>query len=85
MTPRPPGKIPALGRYKEGMSTPLRPDLMTPAERLDEIAEILAAGLLRLHTRKSSSLSRDPGESSLDCVAHLSGHANALEREGGLD
>ena len=29
------------------MSIPFHPDLMTPAERLDEIAEILAAGILR--------------------------------------
>ena len=29
------------------MFKPLHPDLMTPAERLDEIAEILAAGVLR--------------------------------------
>ena len=28
------------------MGKPLDPDLMTPAERLDEIAEILAAGIL---------------------------------------
>ena len=39
------------------MSNPLRPDLMTPAERLDEIAEILAAGLMRLRARQSSHLS----------------------------
>jgi hypothetical protein len=38
------------GPYKGGM-TPLRPDLMTPAERLDEIAEILAVGLLRRKPR----------------------------------
>jgi hypothetical protein len=33
------------------MPNPLRPDLMTPAERLDEIAEILAAGILRVRAR----------------------------------
>jgi hypothetical protein len=33
------------------MSKPLNPDLMTPAERLDEIAEILAAGILRVRAR----------------------------------
>jgi hypothetical protein len=58
---------------------------MTSAERLDEIAEILAAGLMRLKLRKSSGLSANAGESSLDCLAHQSGHANALERPGGLD
>ena len=30
------------------------PDLMTPAERLDEIAEILAAGILRVRARLSA-------------------------------
>ena len=67
------------------MSTPLRPDLMTPAERLDEVAEILAAGLLRLKANKSSGLSAYGGESSLDWTAHETGHANALKRPGGLD
>jgi hypothetical protein len=48
------------------MSTPLRPALMTPAERLDEIAEILAAGLMRLRAQQSSSLSAPHGDSFLD-------------------
>jgi hypothetical protein len=55
------------------------------AERLDELAEILAAGLLRLKANKSSGLSAATGESSLDCAARQSGHANALKRPGGLD
>jgi hypothetical protein len=54
-------------------------------ERLAEIAEILAAGLMRLKARKSSGLSTDAGESSLDCHAHQSGHANALKRPGGSE
>jgi hypothetical protein len=36
------------------MPNPLHPDLMTPAERLDEIAEILAAGILRVRSRLSA-------------------------------
>ena len=63
--------------------SPLKPDLMSPAERLDEVAEILAAGLTRLMSRQSTSLSADFGESSLDCPANQSGHANVLK--GGLD
>jgi hypothetical protein len=47
---------------------------MTAAERLDEIADILAAGLIRLRARKSSSLSRHRGESSLDFSPDQSGH-----------
>jgi hypothetical protein len=61
----------------------LKPDLMSAAERLDEIAEILAAGLMRLQTKQSSPQSADAGDSSLDCAAHQSGHANVLK--GGLE
>jgi hypothetical protein len=60
---------------------PLHPDLMTPAERLDEIGEILAAGLMRLRARKSSPLSRDRGESSLDFSPDQRGHARGRERK----
>jgi hypothetical protein len=67
------------------MSNALRPDLMDPAERLDEIAEILAAGLVRLNTRKSSGLSPRRGESSLDCAAHQSSHADRLTSDGGSE
>ena len=56
---------------------------MTAEERLDEVAEILAAGLSRLIARQSSPLSADSGESSLDCAGDQSGHANVLK--GGLD
>jgi hypothetical protein len=60
---------------------PLSPDQMSTAERHDEIAEILAAGLMRLRARKSSPLSRDHGESSLDFSADQRGHAPTRERE----
>jgi hypothetical protein len=56
----------------------LKPHLMTAAERLDEVAEILAAGLMRARARQSSPQSADRGESSLDCPGHQSGHANVL-------
>jgi hypothetical protein len=62
---------------------PLHPDRMTPDERLAEIAEILAAGLMRLNARKSSGLSAERGESSLDCAAHRSSHADGLTWHGG--
>ena len=60
---------------------PTNPAHLSPTERLDEIAEILAAGLMRLRARKSTPLSPDCGESSLDCPGHQSGHAdpNSLE------
>jgi hypothetical protein len=56
---------------------------LTAAERLKEVAEILAGGLMRLRARQSSNLSAHHGESSLDCVPYQSGDANALKREGG--
>jgi hypothetical protein len=65
------------------MSSPLYVHETSPAERLAEIADILAAGLTRLQARKSSSLSGNFGESSLDCPGHQSSHAdrNSLEAD----
>jgi hypothetical protein len=48
----------------------------TARERIAEIAEILAAGLMRLSARKSSPKSADFGESSVDFSPHQSGHAD---------
>ena len=67
------------------MHNGIDPARLSPAERLAEIAEILAAGLIRLKARKSSHLSADCGESSLDCAAHRSSHADALKTDGGPD
>jgi hypothetical protein len=61
---------------------PLHPNMLGPAERTDEIAEILAAGLMRLRSRKSSPFSACTRESSLDCTAHPSGHADVLSHGG---
>ena len=80
---QPLGKTERFGRYQADMSSALRPDLMSPDERLDEVAEILAAGLSRLRSRQSSALAADAGESSLDCAGDQSGHTNVLK--GGLD
>jgi hypothetical protein len=59
----------------------LHPNHLTVDERLAEVAKLLAAGLMRLRQRKSSSLSRDHGESLLDFSANQRGHAPARERE----
>lgn len=59
------------------------PGLFSSNERLSEIAEILAAGLMRLRTRQSSPLSPDVRASFLDCVADQSGHADVLMPHGG--
>lgn len=60
----------------------LKPNLMTAAERFDEIADILAAALMRARARQSSSLSADCGEGSLDCAGDQRGHANVLTDGG---
>jgi hypothetical protein len=51
---------------------------LSSAERISEVADILATGLQRLLARQSSRLPADFGEISLDCAAHQSGHL-ALE------
>jgi hypothetical protein len=45
-------------------------------DRIAEIGEILAAGLIRLRARQSSQLRSGTGESSLASVGHQSGHEN---------
>jgi hypothetical protein len=45
---------------RHARGNPLHPDLMTPAERLDEIAEILAAGILRARNKLRGEDRRDP-------------------------
>ena len=60
----------------------LKPEHMTASERLDEVAYILAGGLQRLHARQSSALPADSGDSSLDCAADQSGHANSKTENG---
>jgi len=55
---------------------PLHPDHMTAAERIAELGEILARGLIRLRSRKSSPLSPDRGDSCLDFPPRRSGHAD---------
>ena len=67
------------------MHNGIDPDRLSPAERLAEIAEILAAGLMRLKSRQSTLLSSDGGESSLDCAGRQSGHADVLKSDGGSD
>ena len=54
-----------------------------PRQRIAEIGEILALGLVRLKARQSSQIAAEAGESSLDCVAHQSGHANPEKPENG--
>ena len=53
----------------------------SPDKRLAEIAEMLAAGLLRLEARKSSQKSAEFGESSLHFTPDQSGDAPPCSAE----
>jgi len=55
---------------------PLHPNHMTSAERIAELAEILARGLIRLRSRKSTPLSLDRGDSCLDFAPYQRSHAD---------
>ena len=59
---------------------PLHPDHMTAAERLAELGQILARGLIRLQAREASPLSADRGDSFVDLPPHRSRHADAPRR-----
>jgi hypothetical protein len=52
-------------------------------DTLNEIAEILAAGLMRLQARKSSVKSADFGDSSLHFSPDRSGHPEGFPSENG--
>ena len=65
------------------MTSNLRTDTaQDPRERIVEIGEILALGLIRLRIRQSTQLSADRRDSSVDCVADQSGHANSKTENG---
>jgi hypothetical protein len=52
----------------------LDPNRMSAADRLAEIGEILAAGLIRLRTRQREAEARRSGESFLDFSGDQSVH-----------
>ena len=60
-----------------------KPNLLPGDERLAEVAEFLAHGLVRLRARQSTPVSPHRGESALDCVGVQSGPADDLTSEGG--
>jgi hypothetical protein len=59
--------------WHHGTHNALHPSRMTTAERLGELASILASGLIRLQARKSRQLSSDQGDSCLDLPHQRSG------------
>ena len=56
------------------------PAQLSPDERLDEVAMLLAGALMRLRARKSSHLSPHAGESSLDFLDNQRSHATPADR-----
>jgi len=64
------------------MTNALHPDRMTAAERLAEVADILARGILRLRerARQSSQTSERTGESSVDFTDDRWRHETAHRR-----
>jgi hypothetical protein len=58
------------------------PDLMNADERLTEVAQILAAGLVRLRQLECRRDCRDLQENSLDSSPVRSVHATARQRRG---
>jgi hypothetical protein len=58
----------------------LAPDLMTAEERLTEVAQILAAGLIRLRRRQSATQASRSGDFRLDFSPDRSVHATAPKR-----
>jgi hypothetical protein len=62
------------------MSNPLAPDLMTADERLSEIAQIVAGGLLRLRWRESQRDCSQLEKNRLDFSAGRSVHATTGKR-----
>jgi hypothetical protein len=58
----------------------LAPDLMTADERLTEVAQILAAGLMRLRRRQATSPGGGSGDFRLDLSPGRSMHATARQR-----
>jgi hypothetical protein len=69
--------IPVLDRSLAGANA-LAPHLMSAAERLDEIAEILAAGILRARRKLRGGERRD--RVRLDFSPDRSVHANGSRR-----
>jgi hypothetical protein len=58
----------------------LDPARLSPAERLAALGRLLAAGFIRMKASKSSPLSADRGESSVDLSPPQSGHATRNAR-----
>jgi hypothetical protein len=61
-------------------ANPLAPDLMIAEDRLTEVAQILAAGLVRLRQRRNQNHCSTLEKNNLDFSPDRSGHATARQR-----
>jgi hypothetical protein len=61
------------------MSSGIKPDSLSATERLAEIGDILALGLIRMRAGKSSPFLPQSGEISLDTLARQSGAVAKFE------
>jgi hypothetical protein len=59
----------------------LAPELMTADERLTELGQILAAGLMRLRRRQSMGIAARSGDFRVDFSLGRSVHATARQRK----
>jgi hypothetical protein len=59
------------------------PAVDEPNDRIAEIGELLAGGLMRLQNRKSSPIRGESRESSVHFTPNQSGHANSISLEIG--
>ena len=57
------------------LANPLDPSYMSPTERIADLGRFLAAGFIRMKASKSSPISADGGETSVDFTPPKSGHA----------
>ncbi|OSM04452.1 hypothetical protein [Magnetofaba australis] len=66
------------------MPTAIHPDLLSPEERLDEIAEILSAGVCRLLEKRNAPTLLKTRRNSLDCEFDTSLYGNqvSLQNQG---
>jgi hypothetical protein len=64
------------------LPNPLHPNLLTPAERLDEIAEILAAGIIRARARLRAPRGSTAEQVPVDFSPRRSGHVRPSSQRG---
>jgi hypothetical protein len=70
-----------LGRHRQAGALSVI-QLLAPEQRLTEICDILAVGLMRLRTRKSSELLPGDRNFSLEALARQSGAVAEVEGDG---